>query len=135
MGFDRAGFEREVGARLQLARKRNQMTQGELAQKIGITRATYANVEAGRQRIPVDIIWRAAVCLRVSFASLVPEPILQPKRISAEADVTVNGTRTTSSDFVVNSWGAPGLAHGLGTAPELPVMISFNKNEEEDETA
>lgn len=75
MGFDRTGFEREVGVRLQLARKRKKLTQGELATQIGITRATYASVEAGRQRIPIDVVWRAAVILGVSLVSLVPEPL------------------------------------------------------------
>jgi transcriptional regulator with XRE-family HTH domain len=75
MGFDRKGFDREVGRRLQLVRKRREMTQEQLAREIGITRASYANVEAGRQRIPLDIVWRAAVVLGVSISSLVPEAI------------------------------------------------------------
>jgi transcriptional regulator with XRE-family HTH domain len=75
MGFDRKGFEREVGLRLQLARKRKGMTQEQLATQIGIGRASYANVEAARQRIPIDIVWRAAVVLGVSISSLVPEAL------------------------------------------------------------
>jgi transcriptional regulator with XRE-family HTH domain len=75
MSFDREGFDKEVGLRLQLARKRREMTQEQLATQIGINRASYANVEAGRQRIPIDIVWRAAVVLGVSISSLVPESI------------------------------------------------------------
>jgi transcriptional regulator with XRE-family HTH domain len=76
MAFDRKGFDREVGFRLQLARKRKEMTQEQLATEIGIGRASYANVEAGRQRIPVDIVWRAAIVLGVSISNLVPEAAL-----------------------------------------------------------
>jgi len=75
MAFDRPGFDREVGLRLQLARKRREITQAELAKKIGLPRASYANLESGRQRIPVDILWRAAVILDVPISSLVPEPL------------------------------------------------------------
>ena len=75
MDFDRPGFDREVGLRLQLARKRRGITQAVLAEKIGLPRASYANIEAGRQRIPVDIVWRAAVVLGTQISSLVPEPV------------------------------------------------------------
>jgi transcriptional regulator with XRE-family HTH domain len=75
MAFDRPGFDKEVGLLLQLARKRREITQAELAKQIGLPRASYANLESGRQRIPVDILWRAAVVLNVSISSLVPEPM------------------------------------------------------------
>jgi transcriptional regulator with XRE-family HTH domain len=74
MAFDRAGFDKEVGLLLQLARKRREITQAEIAKQIGLPRASYANIESGRQRIPVDVLWRAAVVLNVSISSLVPEP-------------------------------------------------------------
>jgi transcriptional regulator with XRE-family HTH domain len=98
MAFDRAGFERGVGTLLQAARVKKGMTQEEIAESIGVPRASYANLEAGRQRIPVDIIWRAAVVLGVSVVSLLPEPIYQPRRAAASH----NGediTRTTSQDL------------------------------------
>ena len=77
MKFDRQGFDKEVGLRLQLHRKRRELTQEQLSQRIGIHRASYANVEAGRQRIPIDIVWRAAVVLGVSISALVPEHMAQ----------------------------------------------------------
>jgi transcriptional regulator with XRE-family HTH domain len=79
MSFDRDGFDKEVGLLLQVARKRRGMTQEELAFEIGVQRASYANVEAGRQRVPLDIVWRAAVVLGVSISSLVPEAISAPR--------------------------------------------------------
>ena len=75
MEFDRPGFDREVGLRLQLARKRRGITQAQLAEKIGLPRPSYANLESGRQRIPIDVVWRVAVALGVSIATLVPEPV------------------------------------------------------------
>ena len=75
MEFDRAGFDREVGLRLQRARKERGITQQELAKRIGLPRPSYANIESGRQRVPLDVVWRAAVVLDLSIATLVPEPL------------------------------------------------------------
>jgi transcriptional regulator with XRE-family HTH domain len=75
MEFDRAGFDREVGLRLQRARKECGITQEELARRIGLHRPSYANIESGRQRVPLDVVWRAAIVLELSIAALVPEPL------------------------------------------------------------
>jgi len=88
MSFDRDGFDKEVGLLLQAARKRREMTQEELAAEIGVQRASYANIEAGRQRIPLDIVWRAAVVLGMPIASLVPEPIAPASHRPASAAAT-----------------------------------------------
>lgn len=75
MDFDRSGFDREVGLRLQRARRDRGVTQEELAKRIGLPRPSYANIESGRQRIPLDVVWRAAIVLSVPVGSLVPEPL------------------------------------------------------------
>jgi hypothetical protein len=63
-----------------------------LAEKIGLPRASYANIEAGRQRIPVDIIWRAAIVLGVPISSLVPEPVNKASAADFFASVADNST-------------------------------------------
>jgi transcriptional regulator with XRE-family HTH domain len=75
MEFDRTGFDRDVGLRLQRTRKERGITQEELAKRLGLPRPSYANIESGRQRVPLDVIWRAAVVLEVSITALVPEPL------------------------------------------------------------
>jgi|HubBroStandDraft_5_1064220.scaffolds.fasta_scaffold987206_2 transcriptional regulator with XRE-family HTH domain len=75
MVFDRAGFDREVGLRLQRARRERGVTQEELAGRIGLPRASYANIESGRQRVPLDVVWRAAIVLEQPLGALVPEPL------------------------------------------------------------
>jgi len=44
---------RAIGARVQMIRETLGMTQDDLAKKIGYTRASIANIEAGRQRVPM----------------------------------------------------------------------------------
>ena len=75
MKFDRAGFDREVGLRMQRARRDRGITQAELARRIGLPRPSYANIESGRQRVPLDVVWRAAIVLGLSIEVLVPEPL------------------------------------------------------------
>jgi len=101
MAFDRAGFERAVGILLQAARQKRGMTQEQLAEAISVPRASYANLEAGRQRIPVDIIWRVAVVLGVSVVSLLPEPSYRPKQ-EPEGNVKrpTDTSGTTALDLV-----------------------------------
>lgn len=71
--FDQAGFYEMCGTLLMLARKRKRLTQAVLADKIGVTRATVANIEAGRIRVSVDVVWRCAIVLRVNILQLIPE--------------------------------------------------------------
>ena len=61
--------------RLQRARRERGITQEELARRIGLPRPSYANIESGRQRVPLDVVWRAAIVLDLSMAALVPEPL------------------------------------------------------------
>jgi transcriptional regulator with XRE-family HTH domain len=69
---DRA-FSRTVGERLQMYRRRKGLTQEALATHLGVPRATYANVELGRQRVHLDLIWKAAAMLEVPIARFVPD--------------------------------------------------------------
>lgn len=112
MAFDRAGFDREVGLRLQKARRVMSLTQDLVAKRIGILRPTYANFESGRQRIPVDVLWRAAIVLRTSIGALVPEPVTQ---------------RGSGKIVAINSSTSrlPSPAYDLSTATSLASLESM----------
>jgi len=99
MQFDRAGFDRDVGVRLQRARKERGITQEELAKRLGLPRPSYANIESGRQRVPLDVVWRAAVVLGVSIAALVPEP-LSRRRDPALTNTMAFGTTTAPTESI-----------------------------------
>lgn len=77
--FDKSGFYREVGLRLQLNRKRAGLTQEDLATNLDMPRSSYANIERGRQRAPADVLWRAAIVLDVEVANLLPEAVSGPR--------------------------------------------------------
>ncbi|MGE0443038.1 MAG: helix-turn-helix transcriptional regulator [Vicinamibacterales bacterium] len=98
MAFDSKAFSREVGLLLQLARKQRGLTQEDLAIRIGVPRATYANLESGRQRAPLDIVWRAGLVLGVSLLSLVPEAT--PPTAARPSTVDQAGQLSTTHSLV-----------------------------------
>ena len=76
VSFDRDAFLREVGLRMQVVRKSRGLTQEDVAGTIGVSRATYASIERGRQRATIDLLWKIAVTLSVAISDLFPEPLV-----------------------------------------------------------
>lgn len=64
---------RAIGSRVLRARVDAGLTQEQLAEKIGMARASIANLEAGRQRPPVHVIADIAAALDVARHDLIPE--------------------------------------------------------------
>ena len=97
MPFDRNGFYRQVGLRLARRRHELRLTQEQVASGIGMPRATYANIEAGRQGILTDVVWRAAVILETSVAALLPEPLPDQAGQQSELFMPVNPSTSVST--------------------------------------
>lgn len=66
-------FYKQIGVTLRRAREALGMTQGELAQLVGLSRTSLTNIELGRQRILVDQLVELATALHISVVSLIPE--------------------------------------------------------------
>lgn len=65
---------RVIGATIASRRKRMRLRQAEVAEKIGLTRASLANIEKGRQKIMLHQIYRIATALDAdSITELVPK--------------------------------------------------------------
>lgn len=57
------------------------MTQAQLAEAVGVLRTSVTNVEAGRQKLPLHLLYKMCITLDVEIASIVPsneEVIGQP---------------------------------------------------------
>lgn len=63
---------RDLGLRLRRIREASRLTQDALAERIGLSRTSIANIEQGRQRIQVHTLYALAGALRVSPRSLLP---------------------------------------------------------------
>lgn len=64
---------KHIGCSIASVRKRCNFTQEELSDKIGISRATLANIEVGRQRICAHYLMLIAANLGVPITDLLPE--------------------------------------------------------------
>jgi transcriptional regulator with XRE-family HTH domain len=63
-----------IGAMIRTRRRGLDLSQGELAQTLGLSRSTLANIESGRQRILVHQMLALAAALETTVAELLPLP-------------------------------------------------------------
>ena len=63
---------REIGLRIAHARGRAGTTQQHLANAVGLTRTSVANIEAGRQRVMVHQLVAMASALGVRVCNIIP---------------------------------------------------------------
>jgi transcriptional regulator with XRE-family HTH domain len=63
-----------VGEKIRIARSRQHpvLSQAKLAQRLGISRASVVNIEAGRQHAPLHVLWQIAENVGVELALLLP---------------------------------------------------------------
>lgn len=71
---------RQIGERIRTFREAKQISQEELARRVGLSRAAVVNIEKGRQRLLVDQIFTFAGALSIDFLDLLPIS----SRLSAE---------------------------------------------------
>lgn len=64
---------REIGWRIRKERDELGFSQADLAQEIGLTRTSIVNIEAGRQRLPIHMLYAVAHALGVPATCLLPE--------------------------------------------------------------
>jgi transcriptional regulator with XRE-family HTH domain len=62
-----------VGDRVCKARTAIGMSQTTLSKRVGVNRVSIVNIEKGRQRSPLDLLWQIAECLDVELVQLIPK--------------------------------------------------------------
>jgi DNA-binding XRE family transcriptional regulator len=72
--MDSAFLRQHVGGLIRARRKILEMTQEELATRMGMSRAALANVETGRQNILLPQLYRFAEALGLKVTDLLPDP-------------------------------------------------------------
>ena len=73
MMIDVEKLYREIGRKIKEWRERRGLTQELLASQVLLTRASIANIEKGRQKLPLHTLINIAVALEMQPASLLPE--------------------------------------------------------------
>jgi transcriptional regulator with XRE-family HTH domain len=65
-------FYTTIGTNIRTIRKARGMSQEQLAAGIGLLRTSVANIEAGRQRVPLHTLEPIAAALNVTVGALLP---------------------------------------------------------------
>lgn len=65
---------RGVGRKLRQTRENQHLSQDSLAKRLGISRTSMVNIEAGRQRAPLHLLWQIAELLETKLPLLIPSP-------------------------------------------------------------
>lgn len=78
-----------IGEKIRKARERVGMSQGALARHLGMSRTSIVNIEAGRQRLPLHILWRISHVVGTEAGMLLPQHAeyhaqLQPLSLNAD---------------------------------------------------
>jgi len=73
---------RQFGELIKVHRTKMSLTQSQLAGKVGLSRASIANIEGGRQKIIFHQLFLFAKCLNISPSDLLP-------RVTADDDIQV----------------------------------------------
>lgn len=61
-----------IGGRIAAARKAKGLSQAALAAMVGCTRVSIVNIEGGRQRPPINLLWQIAQFLEREAAQFIP---------------------------------------------------------------
>lgn len=81
---------RKLGRKLRQARETQGLSHEKLAGQLGISRASVVNIEAGRQRAPLHLLWQFSEALGTDLSLLIPrrEELLSPtEEISLDQDM------------------------------------------------
>ena len=74
-------LQKYIGYLLKKARNNAGDTQKDLSEKIGKSRVSVANYEAGKQVMPLDILYKVADALCVEISDLIPEKDMFPEQM------------------------------------------------------
>jgi transcriptional regulator with XRE-family HTH domain len=103
----------EFGQRVAEARKEAGLTQTQLGNRLGRTRSTVANIEAGRQNPGVDLVLRIAQVLSVPAGWLMNDEVVDPGVSRRRA------TYLSPPDLRRLDWACRPIVDAFGSPPYL----------------
>jgi DNA-binding XRE family transcriptional regulator len=109
---DVEGLYPAIGRKIRAARERStpRLSQDKLAKRLGISRASIVNIEAGRQHAPLNLLWKIAHLLNVELTMLIPQ---RAELLAIDTTVELNDKMRKQIEIEAN--GNPGLKKSLST--------------------
>lgn len=71
--IDESSLHEAIGAELKKIRKQKGYNQSDLAQKIGLERTSITNIETGRQKATVSVLYRICELFDIEVSDLLPK--------------------------------------------------------------
>ena len=92
MNIDEQEVYKKIGANLKSYRRAIGMTQAQLAEKSEVQRTSVTNIEAGRQKAPVHVLFQLCAALEVELAAVLPAnaEVVQGRTVAIEIDGLVH---------------------------------------------
>jgi transcriptional regulator with XRE-family HTH domain len=92
---------RLLGSRAATRRKQLGLKQEEVAKQIGLSRASLANLETGRQKILLHHVYKLAAALELrSIMDLIPNTLVEIEPVNFTGDAVSEQQKTALEDFV-----------------------------------
>jgi len=88
MRVDEKQLYSRISARLKERREENKWTQQRLADETGVLRTTIANIESGRQQIPLHLLYGICAALGLKVTEVLPAvaDVVQPDTVEVPVD-------------------------------------------------
>jgi transcriptional regulator with XRE-family HTH domain len=92
---------KQLGFRVATRRKELKLKQEEVAKLIGLSRASLANLETGRQKILLHHVYKLAAALELrSILDLIPSTLVEIEPVNFAGDAVSERQKTKLEDFV-----------------------------------
>jgi transcriptional regulator with XRE-family HTH domain len=84
MKLDEHGIYVRIGRELRIHREQRRLSQARLAETVGLRRTSLVNIEAGRQRLPLHVLYALCSVLEIEPSDVLPG--IAEVRLPSEAD-------------------------------------------------
>jgi DNA-binding XRE family transcriptional regulator len=91
-----------IGTTIKQQRRKADMTQEQLADAVGVLRTSITNIEAGRQKLPLHLLYEVCIALGVEVATILPASaaVSQPTTKSISIDGVIKEVPPKTAEFL-----------------------------------
>ena len=91
-----------IGSTIKQQRRKAEMTQEQLADAVGVLRTSITNIEAGRQKLPLYLLYEVCIALGVEIATILPTnaAVSQPTTRSISIDGVIKQVPPKTAEFL-----------------------------------
>ncbi len=109
MEIDEDSLYRQIGERLRARREQLDMRQSALADAIGVRRTSVSNIESGRQKAPLHLIYRICAVLGIDIATILPtaEELARPDLVPVSIDGVIRRLPVKTAESIERLRDAP----------------------------